>query len=75
MNQHIELLAMNIWMKVFGVKSISPEWISWAAANPQEATALRDQAATMIGVAKSHASQGANAKANVTHHHSLGWLF
>jgi len=72
---HVEILAMNIWMQCFGEKTIRPEWTAWAAANPNDATELRRQAAGMIGTARSHASAGANAKAQVHHHHSLGWLF
>lgn len=71
----IEILAMNIHFGVFGIKSIRPEWTTWAQANPSEAAALRQQAETMLGVAHSHAAQGKNAKAVTTHHHSLGWLF
>ncbi len=70
-----EILAMNIWMGIFGVKILTPEWITWAAAHQPEADALRQQAETMLGVAHSHAAQGKNAKAVTTHHHSLGWLF
>jgi len=70
-----EILAMNIWLGIFGVKILTPEWITWAATHQSEADALRQQAETMLGAAHSHASQGKNAKAVTTHHHSLGWLF
>jgi len=70
-----EILAMNIWLGIFGVKILTPEWTAWAEAHKPEADALRQQAETMLGAAHSHASQGKNAKTVTTHHHSLGWLF
>ena len=70
-----EILAMNIWLGIFGVKILTPEWTAWAESHKPEADALRQQAETMLGVAHSHASQGKNAKTVTTHHHSLGWLF
>jgi hypothetical protein len=70
---HTEILAMNIWMKVFGVTSITPEWEQWAKLNPDEASGLRSQAADMLGVAKAHAGQ-LKPHIRTSHHHSLGWL-
>lgn len=68
----IEILAMNIWLKIFGVTALTPEWIEFAKQNPDKANSLRSQAAEMIGVANSHA--GSNAPPKTSHHHSLGWL-
>ena len=70
-----EVLAMNIWLGIFGEKILRADWIEWAAANKTEADELRAQAETMLGVAHSHAKQGVNARPQTSHHHSLGWLF
>lgn len=72
MEHHIEILAMNLWLGIFGVTVLRDDWVKWAAANPDAAKDLRDQASRMINVAHSHAKQP-----NPRHHHahSLGWLF
>ena len=66
-----EILAMNIWLGMFGVTALRPDWVDWATSHPAEAAALRSQADAMLGVA--HAKQG-NPRARTSHHHSLGWL-
>lgn len=70
---HVEVLAMNIWMGMFGVKVIQPAWIDWSVLNPDPGEALRAQAREMLGVANSHASRPTSPK--TTNHHSLAWLF
>lgn len=69
---HIEVLAMNIWRGHFGEKVLRSDWADWAAANPDDATTLRDQAASMIGAAQSHVGRPSSPK--TTHNHSLAWL-
>jgi hypothetical protein len=66
-----EILAMNIWLGMFGVTALRPDWVEWAAANPTEAWKFRSQADAMLGVV--HHQPGQRA-ARTSHHHSLGWL-
>lgn len=73
MDPHIEILAMNIKMGVFGLKTLTPEWVEWAEANPQAARDLRKTAQAMIDGAS--ATAGRSTAARTSHHHSLGWLF
>lgn len=61
MMDQIELLAQGIHMQTFGIKTLMPEWMEWAAANSVEAETLRTRARAMLDARRGH-------------HHSLGWL-
>ena len=73
--QRVEILAMNMWLGLYGVTAIRPEWTEWAGANRGKANALRVKAAVMVGVATGQKGRDKKAAPRTAHHHSLGWLY
>ena len=64
----IEIVAQSLWLKMFGVTSITAAWQDWSIAHSGEANLLRDKAKAMLDVHRGH------TQANITNHSSLGWL-
>jgi len=67
----VDMLAMNIWYGISGLKTETREWTDFKINDPEKYNELTNKAKEMLSV---HAPQSPQDGAKVSHHSSLDWL-